>query len=180
MSTERSRTSGGKPAPRSTILDLGCGSHKHPGAFGVDIRGDQFDLRHDLDKTPWPLPNDHFVLVFAVQVLEHLADAVKVMEEIWRVCTHGALVVVSVPNGFCDGFVQDPDHKTPWNLGKFLYFCPSQNIGTQEKPPYEFNASFRVMDFHVRKRVKQVWGEWWYDDDLWIYLQALKEKDDAK
>jgi hypothetical protein len=97
------------------------------------------------------------------------------MEEIWRVCQHGALVVVSVPNGFCPGYVQDPTHRSPWNIGTFLYFCPGQFISGGDMPPYDIQARFRVLDYHVRERLSTPWGEQWHADDLWVFLRAIKE-----
>lgn len=157
------------------ILDLGCGLNKQPGAWGVDLCGDQADQKFDLDVYPWPLPDKHFTIVYAIQVLEHLADRVRTMEEIWRVCQYGAIVVISVPDGFCPGYVQDPTHKNPWNIGTFLYFCPKQFIKKMEKPPYDIKASFRVLDYHVREKTATPWGGQWYRDDLWVILQVVKQ-----
>lgn len=162
---------------KSHILDLGCGLNKQPGACGVDLRGDQVDVIFDLEKFPWPLPDDHFLVVYALQVLEHLADRVRTMEEIWRVCQHGAVVIVSVPDGYCPGYAQDPTHKNPWNIGTFLYFCPGQFISGQDRPVYQILAAFRVLDYHVRERCKTSWGEQWWDDDLWVHLQVIKKED---
>ena len=158
------------------IIDLGCGNNKQPGAWGVDLSPtSDADYLMDLEKTPWPLESDRYVLVYALQVLEHLEDRVKVMEEIWRICKHGAVVIISVPDGLCPGYVQDPTHKQPWNIGTFLYFCPGQFIKGAEMPPYDFEARFKVLDYHTREKVRAPWGEQWYKDDLRVILQAIKE-----
>lgn len=158
------------------ILDLGCGNDKQPGAWGVDISPtSDADQLMDLDEFPWPLGTDRYLVVYALQVLEHLEDRVETMEEIWRICKNGALVIISVPDGYCAGFVQDPTHVHPWNIGTFLYFCPGQFITGQELPPYQLEAKFRVRDFHVRERSTTPWGEQWYNDDLWVILQVVKE-----
>jgi len=159
------------------ILDLGCGNDKQPGAWGVDISPtSDADQLSDLEEFPWPLESDRYLVVYALQVLEHLGDRVKTMEEIWRICKHGALVVVSVPDGFCPGYVQDPTHKQPWNIGTFLYFCPDQFITGAELPPYNFEAKFRIMDYHTRAKQATPWGEQWYADDLRVILQAIKRE----
>lgn len=160
----------------SLILDLGCGRRKQPGALGVDrVRSSDTDELFDLSEFPWPLPDDHFLIVYAIQVLEHLPDRVRTMEEIWRICRHGAVVIVSVPDGCCPGFVQDPTHQSPWNIGTFLYFCPDQFIRGQTEPDYDIRARFRVLDYHVRSAGRTPWGERWFEDDLWVILQAIKE-----
>ena len=160
----------------STILDLGCGLNKQPGALGVDLAGDQADQHFDLERFPWPLPESHYTVVYAIQVLEHLGDAVKTMEEIWRVCQHGALVVTSVPDGCCPGFAQDPTHKRPWNLGTFLYFCPSQWPKRWQPQAWQPNASFRILRYALQPQPGQTpWDTPLFADDLWVFLQAIKE-----
>ena len=156
------------------ILDLGCGLNKQPGAWGIDLHGDQKDQHHNLDRFPWPLPDNHFLIVYALQVLEHLAKSVQAMEEIWRICQNGAIVIISVPDGLCPGYAQDPTHKSPWNIGTFLYFCPGQFVTEQEMPPYDIKAKFQVLDYHVREKGKAPWGDQWYEDDLRVILQVVK------
>ena len=162
----------------SRVLDLGSGCDKQPGAHGVDIEprcGADYVL--DLEKTPWPFPNDQFGVVYALQVLEHLPDRVSVMKEIYRVCYHGALVAVSVPDGFCPGYAQDPTHKSPWNIGTFLYFCPKQYPGNWDKVPYSMGVNFRVLDFHTHNTSEgKPWGGNFNNDDLRVYLQVIKSE----
>lgn len=129
----------------------------------------------DLEQFPWPLESDRYLVIYAIQVLEHLELRIETMEEIWRICQNGALVICSVPDGLCPGFAQDPTHKHPWNIGTFLYFCPGQFITGQETPPYNIQARFEVVDFHTRGAMVTPWGKQWYADDLWVILRAVKE-----
>ena len=47
-----------------TVLNLGSGKKPRPGAVNVDVTArTQPDLIHDLDETPWPLPDSHFTEV---------------------------------------------------------------------------------------------------------------------
>ena len=86
----------GTQVPR--ILELGCGFNKAPGAFGVDIIANSAaDLIHDLDVFPYPFADDSWDRILCRDVLEHVADFVKTMEEIWRVAAPGAVVVASGP-----------------------------------------------------------------------------------
>jgi len=157
------------------VLDLGCGTNLQPGAHGVDVINiKDVDWQHDLDEYPWPFPDDQFRIVYAFQVLEHLEDRVKVMQEIYRICKHGAFFIASVPDGCCPGYAQDPTHKSPWNLGTFMYFCPSQFSEEEGRPAYDFNVRFKIIDFHTRTRGRTPWGEPWNDNDLWVYLQVIK------
>lgn len=169
----------GRKERESQILDIGCGLNKQPGAYGVDSNehADQ-DTTWDLEQIPWPFEDDSFVLVYALQVLEHLEDRVATMREIYRVSKHGALVVVSVPDGLCAGFAQDPTHKHPWSIGTFLYFCPDQwPRDWDEIPPYAHNVKFRIYDFFVHTGESRPYEGKFYRDDLRVYLQVIKNGD---
>jgi len=45
------------------ILDVGCGTNKHPGAIGLDYNPRTgADVIHDLNEVPYPFPDDEFDL----------------------------------------------------------------------------------------------------------------------
>jgi len=57
-------------------LDLGCGERKPRGFVGMDIRPlEGVDIVHNLEKYPWPLPDECASLVTASHVLEHINPA---------------------------------------------------------------------------------------------------------
>lgn len=160
------------------IIDLGCGENKQPGACGVDIQGSQLDLKIDLDRVPWKLPSDHFLVVYMRQSLEHLSEPVKVMQELYRICRHGALIFIQVPNGYCPGFAQDPDHKRAWTLGAFIYFCEEHQWPHDWEPRYtDYGTRFRIIHYHTtgERPGKTPWDQVLYADNLTVILQAIKE-----
>lgn len=55
-------------------LDVGCGSNKQPGGFvGMDARPlDGVDIVHNLEKFPWPLPDESVSFATAAHILEHI------------------------------------------------------------------------------------------------------------
>ncbi|MHB8483582.1 MAG: class I SAM-dependent methyltransferase [Nitrospiria bacterium] len=54
-------------------LDIGCGAAKQKGFVGMDIRSmPGVDIVHDIEKFPWPLPNECASLVMTSHLLEHL------------------------------------------------------------------------------------------------------------
>ena len=78
------------------ILDLGCGGQKAPGSIGVDVVPlPGVDLVHDLTKVPYPLPDDWADEVRLSHVLEHFADPLPILEEVWRIARPGAIVTHS-------------------------------------------------------------------------------------
>lgn len=113
-----------KPAARAPrILELGCGFTKAPGAFGVDIiAGSAADLIHDLDVFPYPFENSAWDRILCKDVLEHVADFLKTMEEIWRVGSPGAIVEVRAPFMSSVNYYSDPTHRRAFTSRSFDYF----------------------------------------------------------
>jgi SAM-dependent methyltransferase len=105
------------------VLELGCGFNKTPGAFGVDIiEGSSADLIHDLDIFPYPLQDSAWDRIICRDVLEHVADFVRTMEEIWRVGTPYATVEVSAPFMSSVNYFSDPTHRRAFTSRSFDYF----------------------------------------------------------
>ena len=96
---------------QSTILDVGCGSAKHEGAFGLDIRASvRPDLVHDLRSAPWPVPSDHYTQVFCHDIIEHLPDVGSFIREVHRVCAANAVVEIRTPHFSSWYSYSDPTH----------------------------------------------------------------------
>ena len=54
-------------------LDIGCGEHKQPGWFGMDIRElEGVDLVHDICDFPWPLQDGTVITAMASHLVEHI------------------------------------------------------------------------------------------------------------
>jgi len=67
-------------------LNLGCGVKRREDAVNLDIsREVGADVVHDLNVVPWPFPDGAFDNVYAFDVLEHVDDVVKTLEELHRV-----------------------------------------------------------------------------------------------
>ena len=83
-------------------IDLGCGMRKEKGAIGIDINpATKADIIHDLNVFPYPLEDNKFDIIFCYDILEHLADTVRVMEEIYRFAKPNAIVIIKVPHYAC-------------------------------------------------------------------------------
>lgn len=131
--------------PTARILDVGCGRDKLPGSVGLDSNPrSHADIIHDLDRRPWPLEDDSFDRVRAQDVLEHVNDFFGVMEEIYRVCRHGAIVSVRMPFMSSLHFATDPTHRRAGASGTFDYFDPKKPLGR-----YAYSdARFERVEFH--------------------------------
>jgi SAM-dependent methyltransferase len=99
------------PTRSGRVLDLGCGSKKYPGAFGVDISADtDADLVVDLDVVPYPLEDDGFDVVLIQDVIEHLHNPYDIMREVHRVSRPGARVLLRTPHFSSVLAYSDPTH----------------------------------------------------------------------
>jgi SAM-dependent methyltransferase len=100
------------PTGPGRVADIGCGSKKHPGAFGVDISADtDADLVHDLDSYPYPIEPDSFDQVLMQDVIEHIAEPYKLMAELHRICRPGARIQLRTPHFSSSLAFSDPTHR---------------------------------------------------------------------
>lgn len=106
------------PTVPGPVLDLGCGSKKYPGAFGVDISPDtDADLVHDLSEVPYPLADDAFGCVLLQDVIEHVENPYDVMAEVHRVARPGARVLLRTPHFSSVLAYTDPTHRHALSAG---------------------------------------------------------------
>lgn len=96
-------------------LNLGCGFNKRDGYVNVDKFADCGPNEVvDLERIPWPWPDDSADEVVMNHVLEHLGATpdcyFAIWRELYRVCRHDARLRITVPHPRHDSFVNDPTH----------------------------------------------------------------------
>ena len=117
----------------SRKLNLGSGEFLKDGFVNVDYYSNVTpDISHDLNQVPYPFDDNYFELVEADHVLEHLADPFKVMGELRRICSSGAIIHIRVPH-FSRGFTH-ADHKRGFDV-TFPYYFDPKFIGGYQKTP---------------------------------------------
>jgi SAM-dependent methyltransferase len=113
----------------SDVLNLGSGRKLMPSAINVDISDAVgADVVHDLAEMPWPLTSDSFTAVHAYDVIEHLEDVVKAMEEIHRVCRPGGRVHITVPHFSSANAFTDPTHRHQFSAFSFDCFTAGHDL----------------------------------------------------
>src|SRR5437870_4036144 len=99
------------PAGAPEVLNLGCGRKRMEHAINLDMVPDTHpDIVHDLNLTPWPFADNTFKSIHAWDVIEHLDDTVRTMEEIHRISRNGAHIHVTVPHFSSSNAFTDPTH----------------------------------------------------------------------
>jgi SAM-dependent methyltransferase len=99
------------PSGPGTVLDVGCGSAKTPGAVGLDISADtQADIVHDLDTFPYPIEDSSFDHVLMQDVLEHVRNPIRVVEELHRILRPDGRLLLRTPHFSSALAYSDPSH----------------------------------------------------------------------
>jgi len=138
------------------VLNLGCGRRYRDEAVNVDLVADTNpDVIADLNRLPWPLPDNQFDEVIMHDVLEHLDNVVASMEEVHRVCRNGARVRITVPHFSCANAFRDPTHRHYFSMFSFHYFTGENDLGFYTLLRFRRHANEIV--FHKTLLNKLVW-----------------------
>lgn len=103
-------------------LDLGCGPNKAEGFEGVDCQPyDGVDHVINFEKEGLEsFAESSIHEIRTIDFIEHIADKVFTLEQIYRVLKDRATVYIQVPSTDGRGAFQDPTHKSYWNENSFL------------------------------------------------------------
>ena len=125
-------------------LNLGCCDALLPGYVNVDIVPAPGVVVADL-REPWPWDTGSIGEVRAWDVIEHLPDRIRTMNELWRVLRPGGTAEIAVPTTDGTGAFQDPTHVSFWNRRSFLYFEAGNPYRERFAAHYGIEAKFRVL-----------------------------------
>jgi predicted SAM-dependent methyltransferase len=125
-------------------LDIGCGTSKKEGFLGVDILElPDVNVVHDLNVFPYPFKDSEVDEIWMDQVLEHLNEPLKVIEELYRICKNGASITIGVPYFRSFYATIDPTHKNFFGIHWFDYFDP--------KSPFCQRYQYSKVRFNINK-----------------------------
>src|ERR1044072_2775068 len=105
------------------VLDIGCGNKPYEllcsnitSYTGCDVIQSS---EHKVDllcvSTNIPLPDESFDTIFSTQVLEHVEDHSKMLEEAYRLLKPGGKIILSAPMVW-------EHHETPYDFFRFTRF----------------------------------------------------------
>jgi SAM-dependent methyltransferase len=145
------------PGPVSgAVLNLGCGRKHMANAVNLDVTAATSpDVVHDLNVVPWPFADNQFREVYAYDVIEHLDDILRTMDEIHRICRQGARVFVTVPHFSCSNAFTDPTHRHYFGWFSFDYFTEAHELSFYSRA--RFRIARRLLVFHKTLVNKIVW-----------------------
>jgi SAM-dependent methyltransferase len=104
-------------------LNLGAGRNPFDGYVNVDQAAlPGIDVIHDLESFPLPFLDDTFDEIVGKDLIEHITDALGLMQELWRIATPGALCTFALPYGSSDDAWEDPTHVRPYFINSWGYF----------------------------------------------------------
>lgn len=126
------------------VFNLGCGTQRYANVIGIDVvKSSAADIVHDLNITPWPIPEGTADVILAFHILEHVDNLPRVMEEISRISKPGARVIIEVPYFRSILAYQDPTHRRFFTTRTLDYFCHATGLGR-----YTYTeANFEIADF---------------------------------
>lgn len=111
-------------------LNLGCGEFHKEGYVNVDYYSvSKPDVRHDLNKIPYPFGENEFEVIEADHVLEHLEKPFDIMKELYRISQNQGEIRIRVPH-FSRGFTH-ADHRRGFDVTFPYYFNPTFPGGYQ-------------------------------------------------
>jgi len=116
-------------------MKLMLGSGNAPGRgeewVNIDIVNFGNNIVHNLSEFPWPFSDNFFAHVEATDVLEHIVDAVRFINEMIRVGQVGCTYHVQVPNAaFPEAVWTDPEHIRGFAMRSFDYWQKGTNLYT--------------------------------------------------
>lgn len=158
-------------------IDIGCGTSKRAGYIGLDsLSLPGVDIVHDLNVFPYPFQSNEIQEIWMDQVLEHVCEPLKVIEEIHRISKNGARVTIGVPYFRSYYAVIDPTHRNFFSSSWFYYFDPTHRF--HEKYCYT-SVKFQIDKIEFDREYKKTKINWLHRLIIW-YAEKRPEKYEYK
>lgn len=100
----------------------------------------------DLNKFPYPFEDNHFEEILAIEVLDHLDDIMKVMQEMHRILKPGGKIIISVPYFTSNKAWIHPQHKRAFSYETFDFFVVDKMAKMEDE------RTFKQMKFSKIKK----------------------------
>jgi SAM-dependent methyltransferase len=157
------------------ILDLGCGNAKVEGAVGVEITAlSGVDVIADLSHFPYPFADNTFDEIHMLDVIEHIPNTIRVMEEIWRMAVPDAHVFIRVVNWNHRYTAMDPTHVRAFTENSFDFFGKRAGRSYYTQARFDVERVEHFFNPRVARRLRSRRLMRFLSDYLCNILQGLK------
>ncbi len=113
-------------------LNFGCGEDIREGYDNVDIQ-ESAPIVIDFNKFPYPCGDNTYGYVWCKNVLEHLENPMKTLNELWRICKNKAEIEIIVPHYSNRSAYDSLDHRHYMSEIAFKYFEEERTYIDKEK-----------------------------------------------
>jgi SAM-dependent methyltransferase len=151
---------------KGIYLDLGCGRNKQAEFVGMDIRPlEGVDIVHDIEKIPYPLPDEICLSVLASHIVEHLKPwlFIDIMNELWRIMKPNGRLMIATPYAGSYGYWQDPTHCNGCNEATWGYFDPTHHA--------------RLYGIYTPKPWKIIKNAWQVNGNMEVIMEKIPASD---
>jgi len=137
-------------------INIGAGDVVIEGFVSCDMDpNSKPDYLFNLEKDRYPFEDNSVEVVIAHHVFEHLGEGYfHCLQELYRVCKHGATIDVLVPHFRSDYFFNDPTHRRAITVDGLRLFSKRYNQLAREQGAHAsrlaefFNVNFEVIDWN--------------------------------
>lgn len=138
------------------VLNLGCGEDYLAGAVNVDQFAERVDVRHDLNHFPYPFADSQFEAIRCMNIIEHLDDVIRTMEELHRIGKPDCRITIRVPHFRSACLYEDLTHRRGFAWRSFDIFTDASSIygkysaarfryESRSYTPYKIKALYRLL-----------------------------------
>ncbi len=138
-------------------INIGGGLTRPEGFVTIDIDVNANpDYVVDLEKDILPFEDNSVSEVRAFHVFEHIGSGYfHMLQELYRVCKHGAIIDIRVPHPRHEYFLNDPTHVRPITVEGLKMFSKKYNKhlsdtqGSITGLAYRFGVDFELVGFQL-------------------------------
>jgi len=164
-------------------LNVGCGVDIRAGWTNLDIVDYGGNQITDLNKYPWPFPDNHFDYILCSHILEHMQNFHAVVTELYRILRPGGELDVRVPFFLSTKYYSEPDHRIPFGIrsfdnyedfsGRRLKFYEQWKL--RQTTNYGGRAKFVMVErrFNFSNFTVLKWMNWWINIEPVMFERFL-------
>ena len=151
-------------------INLGAGNDIQEGWVNHDIKAHREEIKviFDLNNFPYPIEDEYYDEVRAWDVIEHLDEPLKVMDEIHRILKPNGIFTAKACGWENPNYWVDITHKHGFDIKSFDYLVSDTEIG-------------RIYNYYTNKKWKYLEDYPKYDrrKNILVKMTSIKEQNAA-